>query len=645
MKVYAYGARAPFENAQLVHDQFRLACTYQRVLVFNERRRRAVVDRLYQRACPTEWANFEAAGKAVIEAIDAVRVLRTRPGDMLEPNEEMKIEVKEASKVAKERLAAAREAEKVARQAWYDAKKKATPKLRTRLRMCDRGMQARNKVLYARAGSVGLAWGTRLKTFESAERAAEAARKEGGLPHVPRFDGGGTISVQLQGKSGIEDKFGLAPKDALSGRDTRFRLESVDAGTWQMLQGKNAFVGKKSGNPLPQPNPNSNRSKRMKAAGGYVVVRLRIGSDGRAPVWAAFPVIMLRPLPENAPIKWAQIHARRIGPRTEWRLLITIDDELPALKPGGKTLAVNLGWRNLPNDDGLRVAYAVGSDGYEEEIRVPPAYVSGVAHVDSLRSIRDKMFEDAKKLLLDWREEGERPEWFMTATRYVDQWRSQKRLVGLLRQWRDQRFKGDERVWETFAKWLKQDKHLWFWECDEREKLLKMRKDFYRKVAIRFASNYDKVIVTDMDLRDFAELPKPEDAADTEGRVQRRSRMLAAPSELRGVIKNTCAARGAAFEEVEGKYKTQTCNACGIVFAFAAKQDLEHTCECGARWDQDANHCRNLLASGGVVRGGGGSLAPSVKSDGSDGSEKRGRWQKRRSNKDTQIVENNKKSA
>ncbi len=93
---------------------------------------------------------------------------------------------------------------------------------------------------------------------------------------------------------------------------------------------------------------------------------------------------------------------------------------------------------------------------------------------------------------------------------------------------------------------------------------------------------------------------------------------LAAPSELRGAIKNACSTRGTRFEEVEALWKTQTCNVCGLVSTFAARQALGHTCECGARWDQDFNHCRNLLA------------AAKPPKDPSEPAEKKGRWKKRK---------------
>ncbi len=632
MRIYAYDCRPPIANAVSVADQFRLACTYQRVLVLVEIKRREVVDKLYRAACPAEFAAYESSSKASENAAAAVRLLRARPGDMLEPDEEMKEEKREEMRAAKEALLAAREAETEARRAWSAARKAATPRLKRRLQMCDSGARARNKIVYNRAGSVGLAWGTRLKVGESVERAAKAALKVGSLPHMPRFDGGGFVAVQLQR--------GLDPDLALGCEDTRFRIEVLSQDDWhaQICSAR----GRSPSTNFTRADPNSKRSQRGKK---FAIARLRIGSDGeRAPVWASWPVVMHRPLPDRAPIKWVSVQAKKVGQRTHWQLLVTVDDEVPPPREEGPTLAVNFGWRNL--DGGLRVAYAVGTDGHEEEVMVPPRYVSRVAHVESLRSIRDKIFELAKKVIKAWVEERTCPDWFCEAVRYIDFWRSQKKLAFLLRDWRRSRFEGDESMLEKIELWSKKDRHLWFWEADERAKIQRMRLDFYRRVAARWTSRYARIVTADMDLRDFAREPLPEDAARTEGDEQRRSRTLAAPSILRGAIKNAATMRGAVVELQSARFKTQTCNACAGVFAFDAKHDVEHACNlCGARWDQDANHCRNLLASTSVAPRAGEPLAPSEIGGGSAESGKRqGRWQKRRSKSDVQIAEGTSKS-
>ena len=199
-------------------------------------------------------------------------------------------------------------------------------------------------------------------------------------------------------------------------------------------------------------------------------------------------------------------------------------------------------------------------------------------------------------------------------------WKSPKKLARFVRTWRDHRFEDDSKVFEIFAAWLKKDTHLWRWESDEREKLWKMRQNFYRNVAARWAKNYSKILVTGMDLRDFTELPKPEDAADTEGNEQRRSRFLAAPSEFVGAVENACSTQGTHHKKVDAHYMTQTCHVCKVTMAFPAKTFLVNTCSaCGAVWDQDENHGLNLLTK------------DSPSSEMTEPEEKKqGRWSKRK---------------
>lgn len=621
MRIYAYGAHPPVEGAEIIDQQLRLAHTYHRVLVLFERNRRVAIEGLYREAAPVEYAAYADTETAAANAAEAMRLSRSTNGDMLPADEEMKRERREILDVAKQALEAARERSKVARQAWHDARKAATPSLKDRFKKIDEETYAKKKFAYNAAGSVGLAWGTRLKIDQFVELAAKASIKEGfwltgdladtrearrnlqgSLPRIPRWDGGGMVAVQLQG--------GLDPKEALAGTNTQFRLQKMNLSPWERVGGKSK--PKKDGRvvDLPQPKEDGHRAGR-----GIFAAWLRVGSEGRTPVWASWLISLHRPLPTDAPIKWVEMHARRIGPRTEWQLLVTVDDGrnmekrenkkagttewLPAnARSEGPTLAINLGWRNLPDTNGeIRVASAVGSDGHEEEIQVPSAYVSRVAHVSSIESIRKKEFNQAVKALNDWIDEAKWPAILIEAAKWRDRWLAPKKLARFISEWRMNRFDGDARIFKIAEQWLKHDRHLWFWSSDERTKIERMRKDFYRTVAARWSEKYSRILVTDMDLRGFAELPAPEDGAATSGKVQRVTQRLAAPSELREAIKNACSTRGAVMVEKIGTY-TPICNACGALTKFDARVVIVHTCfECRAQWDQDQNHAANLLAT------------------------------------------------
>lgn len=670
MRNYQYGARAPFQNLQLVKEQFNLSYEYHKKLVLIECRRRTVVDLLYRRACPDEWAEHEAARKAVLAAVDVARMHRSNGGDLLEPDKEMKAEQRSIGILAKKALEKAREREKASWKSWSAAKKRATPRLKTRLMMCDRGKYVRGKRAYNEFGALGLYSSTREVVHESVELASKMSLKAGSLPRIPVRDGSGLIAVRLQGG-------GLSPTDATDARDTRFQLEIVNAATWQMVQERSAFVGRvdviKNGpnrgqprSPLPQPIPGSRRSTgqlsearrnnpedagedRVPSLLALAKIRVRSESETRKPVWATFPIVMHRPLPPDSKIKRVLAVAKRIGPRLEWKLLLTVDDGDAAMKPttGGKVLAVNLGWRTYGNEDGgLRVGYAVGSDGHREDVRVPPQFITGMDHVRGLGETRAKLFEQAKGALKDWIDaDNTVPVWMDDEVKWIYHWRSPKKIVILLNRWKNERFSGDDNIYDALVRWKKQDVHLWRWESGERERLLRMRKDVYRCIAARWAENYARIVVTDMDLRVFAQKDAPEDR-DSKGKDVRVSQRMAAPSELRAAIKNGCSTRGTRFEEIKAvvvKNKgvvgmTQMCHACKEPSYFEAATILVHKCACGAEWDQDYNHCMNLLASEKVMDDQPPPLAQSEMGAEEVAAGKQGRWQKRLARKNADKV-------
>ena len=549
----------------------------------------------------------------------------------------------------------------------------------------------------------------------------EVARLRPILPKMPKYDGSGKIVVQLKGdwltaaecvekkrvpegksrlmvkRGGKEcsverdgdhlfvlSRWGERTEETVEGSpveqwlvfrranelatDTRLRIDVVGRGASLERQGRSlgtSRLGKivRNGPRKGQERifPEARKADGARGDLDHAIVKLRVGTNSeRAPVWAEWPVSIARPIPANADVKWAEIHAMKIGQRTEWRLLVTVNEPDTRAKSGDSTLGVNLGWRNLPNDEGVRVAYAVGSDGFKEEVLVPANCARAIAHVAGLEGTRKDNFNLAVKVLDRWIEppDGDRhydwPEALLFAARNRDRWLSPKKLVRFLFTWRENRFPGDDAIFEILSAWRKQDKHLWFWTADEREKTLRMRQDFYRMVAARWAKRYDHVVVTDMDLRDFAELPAPEEGAKTSGKVQRVTQRLAAPSVLWAAVENACSTNGTAFSEVtrteekNGRKQsrspllTHVCNECGAVTKFDAKAQLRHTClECHAEWDQDENHCKNLLASAEVMRKRAEALAPTENSAPAGGKNgDGGRFKRKRSKARTQTAEN-----
>lgn len=435
--------------------------------------------------------------------------------------------------------------------------------------------------------------------------------------------------------------------------------------------------------PLPQPAKASRRdllskqsAKWMSSNGkegralGHAIVRMRVGSEGkeRKARFASFPVMLHehREISSASKIKVAFIVVQRIGPKLEWKLCLTMDDGEVEKKKDGATLAVNLGWRATDSGD-LRVAYAVGTDcgdapvrawngtqpeekfvaAGHEDIRLLPQFALGMERVKELGQSRAKLFQLAMKALSSWINDCEVkiPEWLAEKRRWMHVWRAPKKLAMLLLDWRAQRFDGDVGMFDAIEHWQKKDRHLWAYEAGTRERNLRMRKEWYRRIASAWAERYQTIIVTDMDLRVFAERASPE-ASDETGRQLRVQQKLAAPSELREAIKNACATRGTVFKEIKALTPvparvrktavigpTQRCHACGQPSFFDASNVFVHGCNCGARWDQDYNHCMNLLASASVVGELPDPVAPSETTPETANTERPGRWQKRRARK------------
>lgn len=790
MRNYVFDARAPIVNASLVHEQLRLALAYQRTLIALERKRRALVDRIYRHAAPAEHAAVDELTAQLEASLDAIRLARGRQDEAAETE-------------ATARVRELRSALRPAYAALKAARKSCKEKVKPRLARMERGVLQRAKAIYKATSDGGLAWGTMGKVVEWVERAAQASAKVGSMPKMPRFsrlhadeqrdvpEGQLAVQIQAQPWVAVVDRpppagepvtrrwllrHAVAGKkaqmlaevdgqpcsattpgaveywrrdffvgDAIACTDMRFRIEIVDDLGWRKAQGQDDearirraaervnqmvqaleahlaadcvsdslrsrreflahllhnFRGKRaidglrglrfslendavrdgrrltSGEelfrsmllaherhqraqhtPPPLRNPLSKKSQKREAIGSQrAIVSLRIGSDNRKPIWASWPVYLHRPLPPNAPIKWVSMHARLVGLRLEWRLIVTVDDGSLPEREGG-TVAVNLGWRRLP-DDTLRVGYAVGDDGFQLDIRTPPETIERLAHAEELRSQRDRNRDLVIMRLLAYARGPSAPAGLRAAVEHAHQWRSREPLVALrarwdLARWPVQRFHVHGRhAWQTqlildevdlravLDGWAQQDEHLGQWEADDRRKAYLLRLDTYRKAAAQLARRYARVVVTKTNLRDFVEQESAEDGSRSDGRDSRKQRALAAPSEWRGALKNACSTRGTRYDEIAGR--TDPCNVCGVVDEWDRAFCLHHTCSgCGNRWDQDENHCRNLLvvASGLVVTAEPGPLATSETQPATAPTAKRqSRWSKRRSQPPPQAAE------
>jgi len=414
----------------------------------------------------------------------------------------------------------------------------------------------------------GVYWGSYLLV----EAANDAARKSRTEPHFHRWDGTGQAGVQLQG--------GLAVADAMSGTDTRLRITQMPDSLGMI--------------------PNSRR------AGRRFVVSLRIGSNGRNPIWADFPTTLHRPLPETGTIKWAWAQRKRVGPDFRWSICFTVDtgdaiQMCDANADRNAIVALDLGWRARP--DGFRIAYWLDSLGQHDEIVLPEQDLEDHKHIRSIGASRRRAYDEFLPVVRDWVElhRTELPEWFAKTTETISYWKSPDRLAGLAWRWKHERFPGDEEIFESVGAWRKKDRHLHQWHAHGLANILARRDELYRRLAAHLAKHYRVIVIEKFDLRAVAGRrglsKKPTDAEKVIADNASSRRHMIAPGTFRLAVLNASRARGTEIVAVPAEWTTIDCASCGCREKWDAAPAIDHRCtSCGDTWDQDHQACVNLLA-------------------------------------------------
>ena len=348
-------------------QDLRLAHEYRNKLIEIERARRARV-RLAEDALLGEpRRKLSETEKTLEDAVEAVAKYRASTRKRAAPEELI-----ELLKLARSSHHEASYAFRVARQRVQPlcaaCKKKelptpcehATPEGRQLLVELDAAKDVAKAAIKEYRNASGPSWGTYLLVDAAARQSFSKLPLYDidGQPNDPRhvrWTGEGSIGVQLQG--------GLSVEEALAGEDTQLRISPPPAACWD-------------------PSTGSRRARSRQSRESEVW--LRIGSDGRKPIWCKFGVHMQRPLPPGATIMGAVAHCRRVGPHFDWYLTVTLRvDDASSLKPRVNAtrdaVAVDVGWRVFGEGETyeLRVGYwSDGSDAppvvvRERDIRVP----------------------------------------------------------------------------------------------------------------------------------------------------------------------------------------------------------------------------------------------------------------------------------
>jgi hypothetical protein len=421
--------------------------------------------------------------------------------------------------------------------------------------------EARNH--YSR--QLGLYWPNYLES----ERAANQARFQRMDPKFHRWTGEGSLAIQFQK--------GLSVAELFECQDSRLRLIPPNIANTNALRANGQIRGKER----------------------HVRVLYRVQSnEDRSPRWITLEVTMHRMLPANGIIKWAHLQRQKssgaIGKTYlsltkdyDYTLRLTLE-EPPQEERNKAKVAIEVGWRLF--ETGLRVAVALGEDGDLRELYLPKQWLDGKRKAESLGSIIDRgtnqtalAIKAAHPELYKKAEQPESPKKPTTAaTPATLAWAGDnpRRLAAaLLKIYRE-----DPTLRPELEKWRKHHFHLLRYKKGLNDKLIRIRREIYRKFVSDLAKKYSICGIEDFDLRQVT-------TKDQAHELVKWQRTAAGISSLRLMLSQRLTA-----QKLSAENTTQKCHNCGSLEKWDAAHAVWHRCkQCNSRWDQDHNSVRNLL--------------------------------------------------
>ena len=338
----------------------------------------------------------------------------------------------------------------------------------------------------------------------------------------------------------------------------------------------------------------ASRSERRRLARTRIRIRV-IANEDRSPVWLDAPVILHRPLPEKGVIRSVSFVRERVGLNWRHRVLLTVT-ESASVDPStsGKGVGVDLGWRLMP--EGLRVAYWASEDGCSGELLLPNANLTEFKKIGSLQAAILTAHEHATSHLRAFLNRHTMPEELKQTAEEALRSSSPRPLAHFLERWQTCRFSGDRRAFAALRAWHKQHIHLWTWQVNLRDQLLRRRRELYRRFAADLSGRCGRIFVNDIQLQRLTVRPV---AVNEFIPIQRHHRFIAAISVLYRVLQDACEKRGVLLNRLKCKGATMSCHFCGMLDDWNPKTALTHTCSrCGETWDQDHNAAVLVLRQG-----------------------------------------------
>jgi hypothetical protein len=513
------------------------------------------------------WAEFPqlaALNAQIAEHEGLVAELREEAAEARKQARSTKIpsELRERVKVARAELAEAKATRRRVKEATYEAAKPALAATRNE-------MNASVKALYRTAVDGGLYWATYndvLLRFRTAQKELSRKRSQGLSVNLRfhRWSGEGTIAVQLQrGADQVVPSPSVVADPLSPWKNVMSLTPAWDPVEWDAMT----------------------LSQKRKARHGEL--RFRVGSGDHA-THVTVPVIVHRPIPP----------VRTEGP------LVAVHVGWRSLRDGATRVAVISGVKDpVPRE--LREAGVVRDHGHWMEVVVPgpvgklAGWAPALTRTSTTRGGRERHLDAIRADLVEWlvdHPEIEEPE-----AAHVKNWKSARRFAMLHKEWNANPPEGTETIRERLHAWYLQDMHLWRWEADERDTILKCRDDSWKKVAAWICKSAGLIRLDGWNVT----LPAPpvEDPDSWQDRLARAKLTIAAPATLRNAIAVAASVRGIQVQRVDGPV-SQTHYGCGgILDAEERKASIMVRCsECGLMVDQDLSALDHLVSASASVR-------------------------------------------
>lgn len=401
--------------------------------------------------------------------------------------------------------------------------------------------ERREAVKKARQES-GLFWSNYNGVIASYIVARKLAIRKGTEIKFHRFDGSGQFHNHIRRGSTAR---------LLAGKLSQAKITLVSNSEFASLAGKNPPAS------LLQ-SAGSRRDQRQYGLLAITVYTERDQEGNRVRRNLEFPIILHRPLPEDAILKEVVVVRKRVGAEFEHSaaFVYTTDMDEMADNLSGKSCRVKLGWKAVSG--GLQVASVY--DGQEvDSIVLPQVILDTLIYVNALQARIDKATNELHGLLVSALSEP--PEILAEALTSLKQAKRPhpERNARVIFRWKDEAQEFNSTALDEADRQRKAIRRLKFERDNLQAKVLRRREDFYRKAALSLASVYGKIVLDPIDLSRIARLER-HDGSPTELAAKARwQRSAAAVSTLRDWILKQAAKTGAIVDKATAA--VQACSA------------------------------------------------------------------------------------